>query len=501
MRQLLELLRLHYGLGFSQRDVAKMSGVGKTTVQKYIKSFEENGLSWPMSEADLAQAIAQGKFGTSNKSGHNNGGTNGGQLDFPKIHKELKSHKHMTLKLIWEELHLVNQVECSYEHFTRLYNKWLDTQPSVMRQSHKAGERVFVDYSGDKIPLYDELGKIVHYAEIFVGVLGASNYIYMEATMSQKIPDFIISHVRMFEHFDGVPEIVMLDNLKSGVKKPNRYDPIITPAYYDMLSHYGVAAMPARVYKPKDKAKAENGVLIIQRWILARLRHCKFTNLADLNQEIIRLLKIANNKKLQRYNYTRNELFNTLEKDALGKLPQDAYVYREYQKATVGNDYHVKLHGHYYSVPNNLVKNEIDIWYTTNMIECYYQGKCIAKHVRSYREMDKTTVIEHMPISHQSYAKEDVETLKTKAQEVGMATKLIVDHIFMSTREAIACRRVCGFLKLVNRYGAIALEKMCEHAISIGIYDYKNVQILLERTISPIVNHSNIRGSNYYRSL
>ena len=153
MRQLLELLRLHYGLGFSQRDVAKMSGVGKTTVQKYIKSFEENGLSWPMSEADLAQAIAQGKFSTSHKSGHNNGGTNGGQLDFPKIHKELKSHKHMTLKLIWEELHLVNQVECSYEHFTRLYNKWLDTQPSVMRQSHKAGERVFVDYSGDKIPL------------------------------------------------------------------------------------------------------------------------------------------------------------------------------------------------------------------------------------------------------------------------------------------------------------------------------------------------------------
>jgi transposase len=502
MRQLLEILRLHYGLGHSQRDVAIMVNVGKTTVQKYITLFAQNNFSWPMTEAELYQAVSDGKFSKLKKKPSNNGGSNTdgnvGEIDFPEVHHELKSHKHMTLKLIWEDLHLVNQVACTYEHFTRLYNKWLSTQPSVMRQSHRAGEKIFVDYSGDKIPLYDNEGTIVNHVEIFVGVLGASNYIYIEATMSQKSSDFIMSHVRMFEHLGGTPEIVMSDNLKAGVKRPNRYDPIIAPAYYDMLSYYGVAAMPARVYKPKDKAKVENGVLIIQRWVLARLRNSKFTALADLNAELKILMSIANNKQLQRYPHTRNELFTMLDRPVLRQLPDTAYVYREHKKARVNGDYHVELYGHYYSVPYTLVKSEVDIWYTTNLVECYYHGKCVAKHVRSYKQMNKTTVLEHMPISHKCYAQEDITTLKTKAQEVGIATGLIVEHIFENAHASIASRRATGFLKLIDKYSESKLESICEYAISIGIYDYKNIQILLERTKSSILQHSNIRGSGYY---
>jgi hypothetical protein len=207
----------------------------------------------------------------------------------------------------------------------------------------------------------------------------------------------------------------------------------------------------------------------------------------------------ANNKKLQRYPYSRNELFNKIDKPCLRALPKKSYVHREYKKARVGNDYHVDLHGHYYSVPYNLVKVEIDIWYTSSLVECYYNGKCVATHVRSYIEMEKTTNTDHMPINHKAYAEVNLDKLKQSAGEIGIATELIVDNIFLTApHKAIACKRVIGFLKLAIKYGNRQLEEMCNYAINIGVYDYKNIQILLERKISPMLQHSNIRGSSYY---
>lgn len=504
MKQLLELLRLHCELKFSQRDIAKMINMSKTTVHNYIELFEASGLTWPLSEEYLDENKLMLKLNKKPKFKNNADNIDGSgsmDIDFREIHHELKSHKNVTLKLLWEDLKLSGQINYTYEYFTVRYKKWLGYQPSSMRQSHKGGEKVFVDYSGDKIPIYDvnDLSKVLYHAEIFVGVLGASNYIYLEATQSQKLSDFTMAHVRMFNHIGGVTELVIIDNLKSGVRTPNRYDPIITPAYYQMLSHYGTACMPARIYKPKDKASAENGVLIIQRWILARLRKLKFTNLADLNHELKKLMNIANNKKLQRYPYSRKELFDKVDKPCLKTLPRDSYIHREYKKVRVGNDYHIELHGHYYSVPYNLVKVEIDVWYSSNLVACYYNGKCVATHVRSFIEMDKTTNTDHMPINHQAYAKINVDELKKSAREVGVATELIVENIFSTSPHlAIACKRVNGFLKLVNKYGKNQLEEMCNYAINIGVYDYKNIQILLERKINPVVQHSNIRGSSYY---
>lgn len=386
MKQLLELLRLHCELKFSQRDIARMVHISKTTVHNYIELFEASGLSWPLSEEYLDEDNLMIKLNRKprfKKNGGNdsNGGDSGG-IDFTEIHHELKSHKHVTLKLLWEDLKLSGQISHTYEYFTVKYNKWLNFQPSSMRQSHKGGERVFVDYSGDKVGIYDknDLSRVIHHAEIFVGVLGASNYIYLEATQSQKISDFTMSHVRMFNHFfGGGPELVIIDNLKSGVKSPNRYDPLITPGYYQMLNHYDTACMPARVYKPKDKSKAENGVLIIQRWILARLRKFKFTSLFDLNQELKKLMNDANNKRLQRYPYSRVELLNRVDKPNFKALPDIPYVHRDYKKVRVNGDYHIELTGHYYSIPYNLIKAEIDVWYTANLVECYYNGKCVLR--------------------------------------------------------------------------------------------------------------------------
>lgn len=512
MKKLLEILRLNFDKQLSSRMIARSVNVSKTTVIKYITLFNSSGLTWPLEEKylnedrllALLQNVKSPNTGTSNTGG---AGTPEGNpkhskasgIDFATIHHELKKHKHLTMMLLWEELHLKNEISCSYGHLTLLYRKWLEKQPSSMRQMHKAGEKVFVDYSGDTIPIYDENDNIVHNAQIFVGVLGASNYIYAEATLSQKLCDWTMSHVRMFEHFGGAPELVVPDNLKSGVIKAHRYDPDITPAYNQMLSHYSTAAMPARAFTPKDKALAENGVLIVQRWILAKLRKIKFTNLHELNNKLHELVEIANNKKMQKYPYTRRELFEMLDKPALQSLPITAYVYREYKKVRVSCDYHIELDGHYYSVPHNLVNVEIDLWYTANLVECYYKNICVAKHIRSYAKKTKTTIHEHMPIGHQKYAEMTPAKALESAKAIGIATSIIVEQIFTeSPHPAIACRKSYGFLKLAKKYGNNALEDTCNYAINIGIYNYKNIEILLNKQLVKPVMHCNIRGAAYY---
>ena len=497
MKQLLEILRLYFDKNLSERSISKLVNVAKTTVHTYVVLFKASGLSWPLLPEYLDEEVL------SKRLNPEYGLIKGTGLDFREIHHELKSHKKVTLKLLWDEHKLKKEMPYSYAHFARVYRKWLDQQPSVMRQSHKGGEKVFVDYSGDKVALYDANGDISSYAEIFVGVLGASSYIYLEATHSQKLSDWTMSHARMFEHFGGAPELTITDNLKSGVIKPHRYSPEITPAYYEMLSHYQTAAMPARVYTPKDKAKAENGVLIVQRWVIARLRKMKFTSLYDLNEYLKVLMTEVNNKKLQNYPYSRAELFVKLDKPGLIKLPLNKYCYRDYKKARVGNDYHINLHGHHYSVPYNLVKEELDIWYTANTVDCYYKGKCVAKHVRSYKELENTTMLEHMPVSHQKYAEMTPDKVRELALEIGMATSLIVDNILQeSPHSAIGCRKSYGFLRLSKKYGNPILEETCIYAINIGVYDYKNIQMLLEQKFVPGMNkelhHSNIRGSSYY---
>lgn len=333
---------------------------------------------------------------------------------------------------------------------------------------------------------------------------------YAEATNTQKLCDWTMSHVRMFEYFGGVPELVVLDNLKSGVIKPHRYDPDITPAYYQMLAHYKTVALPARVAKPKDKSKVENGVLIIQRWILAKLRNMRFYSLQELNKYIREQIDLANNKQMKLYQCSRLELFNKLDKPNLKSLPTIAYEYQDYQKIRVSGGYHILLDHHNYSVPYSLVKEEVDVWYSPNKVEIYYQGKCVAMHVRSYTHGGNTTSVEHMPIGHRKYIDMNAETIKQMAKEIGVATELIVENILTtSDHETIGCRKSYGFLKLAKQYGRYKLEEACNHAINTGISDYKNIAFILSENllnkdtnnnnIAPVVTyHSNVRGAKYY---
>lgn len=497
MKKLLTILRLHFENKLSEREISIITNVSKTTVHNYLALFKSSKLSWPLEKQYLDEDALSKKLNPECKL------TSENHLDFAAIHHELKKHKKLTLQLLWEEYHQSGEIQYSYGHLALLYRKWLSKQPEYMRQAHKAGEKVFVDYSGDTIPIYNEKTGEVKQAQIFVAVLGASNYIYLEATHSQKLCDWTMSHVRMFEHFGGVPELVIIDNLRSGVTKAHRYDPDITPAYCQMLSHYGTAAMPARVSTPKDKAKAENGVLIIQRWILARLRHVKFTSLHELNQKLAELMQIANAKLMKLYRCSRIELFNQLDKPVLKELPVHRYIYREYRKARVGGDYHVGLDSHYYSVPYNLVKEEIDIWFTANIVECYYKNVCIAKHVRSHDIGCKTTNIEHMPIGHRKYQEISPDQLSDIANEIGIATGLIIEHIILSApHKEIGCRKGFGFLNLAKKYGNQHLENVCNYAVNMGIFNYKNIAALLKSNVVAndvtTLHHGNIRGSRYY---
>jgi transposase len=498
MKKLLEILRLNFDNKLSIRQISKMSGASKSTVNNYINLFTKSGVSWPLDEQYLDENVLSNKLNPEYKLKTNT------KVDFITIHNELKQHKKLTLQLLWEEYNERGEMPYSYGHLALLYRKWQNKQPEYMRQSHKAGEKVFVDYSGDTIRIYDEkTGQIKHNAQIFVSVLGASNYMYIEATVSQKLCDWTMSHVRMFEHFGGVPELVVIDNLKSGVSKASRYDPDITPAYYHMLSHYKTGAMPARVATPKDKAKAENGVLIIQRWVLMRLRKIRFTSLHDLNKMLFELMMIVNNKKMKLYQCSRLELFNKLDKPALKQLPEHQYNYQDYKKSRVGGDYHVELERHYYSVPYNLAKEEVDVWYTANKVEVYYKNKCIAKHVRSHEIGTKTTVIEHMPIGHREFHEFGITKIKQMAKDIGIATELIVEQIIVdSEHESIGCKKSYGFLKLAKKYGNANLENACNYAFNIGISNYKNIEILLKNKVidfnESIPYHRNIRGANYY---
>lgn len=504
MKKLLEILRLHYDHKLSHRQIEKVARCCKKTVGKYIIMFENSELSWPLSDEYQDELVLSKKLNPSFEEK-----LTSQVIDFVEVSKELRTHKHMTLLLLWEEYIEAKRTNYSYTHFASLYRKWQNKQPTYMRQIHKGGDKIFTDYSGDTVSIIDTDTGLLREAQIFVGVLGASNYIYMEATWTQGLSDWVMSHVRMFEHMGGSSNLVVPDNLRSAVKKSHRYDPDITPGYYQMLAHYGSACMPARVYTPKDKAKAEGGVLIVQRWVLAKLRHELIHGLSGLNARLSGLMEVANNKQLQHYNESRKELFEELDKPNLRPLPDMRYVYRDYKKVRVSKDYHIELTGHYYSVPYKLINREIDVWYNSNLVECYHNNICIAKHIRSTdTKRGKSTIRDHMPIAHKDYASINPDKVRSLAKDIGEATVTMVNYILHDApHKEIGCKRSYGFLKLAKKYGAAQLESACQEALHKNIRHYEYIEVIIKtqsntsialRDVSTILLHDNIRGSEYY---
>jgi transposase len=378
-----------------------------------------------------------------------------------------------------------------------------------LRQVHVAGEKLFVDYSGHTMEVIDGLTGEVITAQIFVAVLGASNYTYAEATLTQSLPDWISSHVRAFSFFGGVARQTVSDNLKAGVTRACFHEPMVNRTYSDLARHYGTAILPARPYRPKDKAKVEVGVQVVGRWILARLRNRRFYSLAALNEAIHGLLDDLNDRVLRGWGRSRRQLFDELERPALVPLPHEHYEYAEWKRCRVNLDYHVEIAKHYYSVPHGLVRQEVEARVTARTVELFLRGKRVASHLRSTLPHRPSTVAEHMPSSHRRYRDWTHERIRREAAKIGPDADTLIDVILRSRpHPEQGFRSAIGILGLVKRYGQERVDAACARALLLNARSYKSVAAILKsgtdkaaasaQSSVPILFHSNIRGRGYY---
>ena len=502
MRKIREILRLKWECQLSQRTIARSCRISRSTVSEYVKRAEAAGLSWPLPESLSEEELYRLLFAEKQPSQP----AEKVLPDWKEVRNELR-RKSVTLKLLWTEYRERHADGYGYSQFCELYRKWLQKLDPPMRLTHKAGEKLFVDYAGETVPIVNpETGEIIQ-AEIFVTVLGASNYTYAEAQASQDKANWIGGHVRALFFLGGVPQLIVPDNLKSGVKDPCYYEPDLNPTYQELAEHYGVAILPARVRKPRDKAKVEVGVQVVERWILARLRQRTFFSLAELNQAIRRLLAELNTRPMQHLEQSRRQLFETVDRPALRPLPERPYEFAEWKAARVNIDYHVEYDKHYYSVPHSLIHEEVQLRATEGLIEIFHksQRQPVAVHPRSQAPGRFTTQTAHMPAKHQKHLEWTPERFLKWARDIGPATVQCVQAVLASRQHPEQAYRAClGILNLANRHGRERLEAACLQAIPGQRFSYREVKDLLDHlpaspetgAIPP--DHDNLRGQTYY---
>ncbi|MCH8853212.1 MAG: IS21 family transposase [Planctomycetes bacterium] len=505
MRKIKEVLRLHFEANLSQRQIAKTCGMSRPTVGEYLRRAAGAGLSWPLPEGLDDGELERRLFPPLSTVPS----AQRPQPIWSAINKALRGDG-VTLFLLWDEYKAACPEGFQYSYFCQQYRAWRGQLDVVMRQEHRAGEKLFVDYAGHTMPIIDRRTGEARQAQIFVAVMGASNYTFAEATWSQQLPDWIGSHVRALRFLGGVPEIVVPDNLRSAVNKAHRYEPDINPTYAEWARHYGVAVIPARPRRPRDKAKAEAGVLLVERWILARLRHQQFFSLAALNAAIAKLLEDLNNRPFKKLPGSRREWFESLDQPVLKPLPQAPYVYAQWSHARVNIDYHVAVDGHYYSAPYQLIKKQLDVCLSAGTVELFHRSKRVASHCRSFLKGRHTTVAEHMPKAHRDYAQWTPERLIRWARSNGPATAHLVQSILDSrAHPQQGFRSVLGILRLGKGYSEARLEAACTRAIRLGALSYKSIESILKNGLdlqplpeptddTPAIEHRNIRGAGYY---
>ena len=507
MRKIKEILRLKWQNGCSDAQIADSCKIARSTVREYLRRAQEAGLTWPL-EPDLDDRHLENLLFPVREAG------SCAEHRMPSMEylfRELK-RKRVTLQLLWYEYKQVNPEGYQYSQFCHLYRQWVKKLDVTLRQEHRAGEKLFIDYAGQTAPIVDRsTGEIIE-AQIFIATLGASNYTFAEATVSQDLPSWINSHVRAFEFFQGVAEILVPDNLKAGVSSPCRYEPDINPTYQDLAQHYGAVVIPARPGKARDKAKVESAVLVAERWILAALRNHTFFGLHELNKAIGEKLGEFNNRKFQKLETTRSKLFETLDKPALKPLPSRPYEYAEWKKARVNIDYHVEVNRHYYSVPYQLARQQVDVRLTSTTVEILFKNRRLTSHKRSYVPGQHTTLNEHMPKSHQRYREWTPSRIIRWAGENGPKTKKLVSRILDSRPHPEQGYRSClGIISLAKHYSPERLENACSRALIIKGFSYKSVKSILKNGLdqqpllfdhsentSPL-SHDNIRGKHYYQ--
>jgi transposase len=512
MRKIREVLRLS-ALGLAQHQVARSCSIVQSTVHKYLKLAEAAQIHWPLPEDLSERRLEELLFGKRpappSRRSHP-------APDFPSIHHELQTDRHLTLELVWREYKQAQPDGYRYSRFCDLYREWCDTRKFTLRQQHNPGEKLFVDYAGATIPIQNRETGEIHHASIFVAAMGFSSYTFAEATWSQELPCWISSHIHAFEYFGGVPSILTPDNLKSGVRRACRYEPDLNPTYNDMAAHYQVAVVPARPRKPRDKAVVENAVQVVQRWIVAALRKRTFFSLDELNLAIAELLTALNNKPFRKREGTRASQFAAFDKPALRPLPAERYEIGEWQKQKVDLDYHVSPDGHFYSVPYQLVGKHVDIRLTATAIEVFHDGLRVASHARSHVADRATTLPEHRPKAHRQYLEWTPSRLLHWADSAGPHTAELFRRILAAKPHPEAGYRCClGMVRLGEKHTIPRFEAAAVRALHFGAYSLTNLKSILDHhleseplpgstpsTLLPqALEHANIRGAAYFNSI
>ncbi len=509
MRQLRQMLRLHYD-GVSAREIGRTLGVARSTIQDNLDRAKKAELAWPLAPNLTDDVLERRLF---SKAGYRHGVRRRTEPDWKALAQEIK-RPGVNLMVLWEEYRDAHPGGYGYSRFCDLFREFEKRLSPVMRQHHAAGDKLFVDYSGKKMPIVDAATGEVRDAEIFVGVLGASNYTYAEATFTQSLPDWIGAHVRMFRALGGVPRLLVPDNLKSGVQKASFYDPDINRSYGAMAAHYDVGILPARPRKPRDKAAVEAGVRFAQTYILGRLRNQTFFSLAEGNAAIKVVLERMNTRVMRQIGMSRHDLFESLDRPALKPLPDLDWDYAEWRLARVGLDYHVEADGFYYSVPHALIRAEVDLRLSERTVEIFHRGQRVALHHRRYGGRRHGTDPDHMPSSHRRYAEWSPERFRRWAKTIGPNTEGLVIAVLANRPHPEQGFRTClGILRIYRGIDPARAENVSARALEIGALNYRSVASILANNLDKtssrqtrsdepsgmsLFDHQNIRGPRYF---
>ncbi len=508
MRKVREVLRLD-SLGLNKSEIHRSTGLARSTVREYLALANAAGVGWPVPD-DVDDALLARLLGGYPSPPS----TDRVMPDFARVKREL-SGKGVTLQLLHAEYEgdVGTRVAYSYSRFCELFREHeRATNSPTMRQRHVAGEKAFVDWAGMTVPIIDRVTGEVIDAQIFLGTMGASSFTHARAYRSQRQRDWLMAHSHLFEQLGGVPQIVVPDNTKTGVTHPHRYDPDMNLAYADLARHYGVAVIPARVVKPQDKAKVEVAVQVIERHVLAPLRKMTFFGIDELNEAMRPLIDAVNDRTLRDYAASRRELFAEVDKPALRPLPAERYQYAEWSRAKVGPDYHVKVDGHFYSVPYKLIGSQVEIRQSASAVEVFDKGARVSAHPRSFTAPGGfTTRATDMPDSHRRHAEWTPQRIERwAASEAGEhAARAVVRIMAAKPHPEQGFRSALGVIRLGKRYGADRLERACERALAHGAVRYRSIENILksgldqqplieEARVIAMPRHPNIRGGSYF---
>ena len=513
MRRVRDMLRLSRDAGLGVREVARRTGVAPSTLREMGRRFDSSGLTWPL-PLDLNDADLEARL--YGEAGAKQGQRRRPEPDWAALNLELK-RKHVTLQILWDEYIDANPGGYRYSRFCELYRGWEARLPVTMRQTHLGGDKLFVDYAGDPVPVViDRRSGETRAAHIFVAVMGGSSLSFAHASWTETLPDWIDAHVQAFAYFGGAARLLVPDNPKVAVIKACFYDPQVNRTYGEMAAHYDTAVLPARPYKPRDKPKVEAAVRIVERWLLGRLRNRRFHNLAEVNVAISEMLTALNDRRVMRHvGRTRRQLFEQIDAPRLKPLPAEPYALAEWRLRKVGLDYHIDFDGHFYSVPYRHARAGVEVRATLRTIEVFLKGERIAAHMRGSGNGKHTTLSDHMPSSHRRYADWSIERILADAGAIGPSAQMLCQMILEGRPHPEQGFRAClGIVRLVKPFGAVRLEAACLRALQVEARTYRSVRSILDNKLDgqpvfalgagppdeppPASVHPNVRGSRYY---